>query len=281
MTKPATTNVTNEILVEPPHGWFNLRFKELWVYRELLFFFIWRDIKIRYKQTVIGAAWAVLQPVLTMVVFSIVFGRLLKTPSDGIPYPLFSFAALIPWQLFSRALSDSANSLINNQQMLTKIYFPRLFLPTASILSGLLDFGISLLVLFGMMFYYQIKITWAIFTLPLFVLLAILTALAVGIWLSALNVRYRDIKYVLPFLLQIWLYATPVAYSTGIIPEKWRFIAGLNPMSGVVNGFRWALLGQTSETSTLLGVSIVIILFLFLSGLIFFQYTEQTFADIV
>ena len=270
-----------EILIEPPRNWLNLHARELWQFRELLFFLVWRDIKIRYKQTIIGVGWAIIQPVLTMVIFSIIFGNLLKTPSDGIPYPLFSFAALIPWQLFSRALSDSANSLINNQQMVTKIYFPRLFLPAASILGGLLDFGISMLVLFAMMFYYRVKITWAICTLPAFILLAILTALAAGIWLSALNVRYRDIKYVLPFLLQIWLYATPIAYSTRIIPEKWRFIAGLNPMSGVVNGFRWALLGQTSETSILLSISIVIIIFLFLSGLAYFQYMEQTFADIV
>jgi len=271
----------SEIVLEPPQNWFNLHARELWKFRELLFFLVWRDVKIRYKQTILGAAWAVLQPVMTMLVFSVIFGNLLKTPSDGLPYPLFSFAALIPWQLFSRALSDSANSLINNQQMITKIYFPRLFLPAASILGGLLDFGISMLVLFGMMFYYQVKITWAIFTLPIFIVLAVLTSLAAGIWLSALNVKYRDIKYVLPFLLQIWLYATPIAYSTKIIPEKWRFIAGLNPMSGVVNGFRWALLGQTTETSTLLVVSVVIVIFLFLSGLIYFQYTEQTFADIV
>ncbi|MFI5205614.1 MAG: ABC transporter permease [Candidatus Paceibacterales bacterium] len=271
----------SEVLIEPPHNWLNIHARELWQFRELLFFLVWRDIKIRYKQTLIGAAWAVFQPVLTMLVFSVIFGNLLKTPSDGIPYPLFSFAALIPWQLFSRALSDSANSLINNQQMVTKIYFPRLFLPASSILGGILDFGISMLVLFAMMFFYKVKITWAIFTLPLFLLLAVLTSLAVGIWLSALNVKYRDVKYVLPFLLQIWLYATPIAYSTQIIPEKWRFIAGLNPMTGVVNGFRWALLGQTSETSTLLGVSVAIILFLFITGLLYFQYMEQTFADIV
>jgi len=271
----------SEVIIEPPRRWLLLHARELWQFRELLFFLVWRDIKVRYKQTIIGAAWAVLQPILTMLVFSVIFGNLLKTPSDGIPYPLFSFAALIPWQLFSRALSDSANSLINNQHMVTKIYFPRLFLPAASILSGLLDFSISMLVLFGMMFYYKVEITWAILTLPLFILLAVITALAAGIWLSALNVSYRDVKYVLPFLLQIWLYATPIAYSTKIIPEKWRFIAGLNPMSGVVNGFRWALLGQTSETSTLLSLSIVIIIILFLSGLFYFQYMEQTFADIV
>ena len=271
----------SEVIIKPPHSWLNIHVRELWEFRELLYFLVWRDVKIRYKQTLIGAAWAVFQPLLTMLIFSVIFGSLLKTPTDGIPYPLFSFAALIPWQLFSRALSDSANSLVNNQQMVTKIYFPRLFLPTSSILGGLLDFGISMLVLFCMMFYYQVHLTWAILTIPLFVLLAVMTSLAVGIWLSALNVKYRDVRYVLPFLLQVWLYATPIAYSTKIIPEKWRFIAGLNPMTGVVNGFRWALLGQTSETSTLLMVSIVIIVFLFLSGLIYFQYMEQTFADIV
>ncbi len=270
-----------EIIIEPPHSWLNIHTRDLWQYRELLFFLVWRDIKIRYKQTIIGVGWAIFQPILTMVIFSVIFGSLLKTPSDGIPYPLFSFAALIPWQLFSRALSDSANSLITNQQMVTKIYFPRLFLPAASILGGLLDFGISMLVLFGMMLFYRVQITWAILTLPAFIVLAVLTTLSAGIWLSALNVRYRDVKYVLPFLLQVWLYATPIAYSTKIIPEKWRFISALNPMTGVVNGFRWALLGQTSETNLLLLVSIGITLFLSITGLIYFQYMEQTFADIV
>lgn len=271
----------NEIIIEPLHSWLNIHAQEFWQYRELLFFLVWRDIKIRYKQTLIGIGWAIFQPILTMVIFSVIFGNLLKTPSDGIPYPLFSFAALIPWQLFSRALSDSANSLVTNQQMVTKIYFPRLFLPAASILGGLVDFALSTLVLFAMMLFYGVKITWAILTLPAFTFLAILTALAAGIWLSALNVRYRDVKYVLPFLLQIWLYATPIAYSTKIIPEKWRFISALNPMTGVVNGFRWALLGQTSEVSLLMVVSIIISLILAITGLIYFQYMEQTFADTI
>lgn len=270
-----------EILIEPPRSWINLRLGELWAFRELLFFFIWRDIKIRYKQTLLGASWAVLQPVLTMIVFSIIFGRLAKLPTDGIPYPVFSFAALLPWQLFSRALSDASGSLVGSQQMITKVYFPRLFLPAASVLSGLVDFAIAFVVLLGLMLYYDIQPTLAILTLPLFLLLALITAMAVGMWLSALNVRYRDIKYVTPFLIQFWLYATPIAYSSSLIPQEWRALYGLNPMAGVVDGFRWALLGQQVNTSPLILVSVAMVLALFISGLIYFQRMELTFADVV
>lgn len=274
-------DIPNEAILEPPRGWLNLRLGELWQYRELLYFFIWRELKVRYKQTVLGAAWAILQPLLTMVVFSVIFGRLAKLPSEGIPYPVFSYVALLPWQLFSRALSDASMSLVNSQQMVTKIYFPRIFLPAASILSSLVDFGIAFVILLGLMFYYGITPTWAVVSLPFFILLALTTAMAVGMWLAALNVKYRDVKYVTPFLMQFWLYATPVAYSSTLFPEKWRPLLGLNPMAGVVDGFRWAMLGQQAQIGSLVYVSLVMVLVLFISGLIYFQRTELTFADVI
>ncbi len=274
-------DIPKEAVLEPPRGWLNLRLGELWQYRELLYFFLWRELKVRYKQTMLGAAWAVLQPLLTMVVFSFIFGRLAKLPSEGVPYPVFSYVALLPWQLFSRALSDASMSLVNSQQMVTKIYFPRIFLPAASILSGLVDFGIAFVILLGLMFYYGITPTWAAISLPFFILLALTTAMAVGMWLAALNVKYRDVKYVTPFLVQFWLYATPVAYSSTLFPEKWRLLLGLNPMAGVVDGFRWAMLGQQAQISPLVYVSLVMVLVLFISGLIYFQRTELTFADVI
>jgi lipopolysaccharide transport system permease protein len=254
----------------------------MWLFRELLFFLIWREIKVRYKQTLLGAAWAILQPVLTMVVFSIIFGRLANLPSEGIPYPIFSYAALLPWQLFSRALSDASGSLVSSQHMITKIYFPRLFLPAAAVLSGLVDFLIAFVVLIGLMLYYGIVPTTAVFTLPLFIILTLMTAMALGMWLSALNVKFRDVKYATPFLIQFWLYATPIAYSTTLIPEEWRVIYGLNPMAGVVQGFRWALLGQQAHFEPILmTASVVMVFLLFITGLIYFQRMELTFADIV
>ena len=280
MTK-AVSNPQYEIMLEPPRGWLNLRLRELWEFRELLFFLIWRDIKVRYKQTILGATWAVLQPLLTMVVFSLIFGKLGKLPSNGIPYPVFTFAALVPWQLFSRALSDASISLVGNQNMVTKIYFPRIFLPSASVLGGLLDFGISFTILLILMVVYEIPFTWAILTVPLFLALCVMTALAVGLWLSALNVRFRDVKYITPFLLQFWMYASPVAYSSSLIPEQWRFLYGLNPMAGVVEGFRWALLGQPISVSSFLPISILAVALLFITSLIYFQRMELTFADVV
>jgi lipopolysaccharide transport system permease protein len=270
-----------EVVLEPARGLFSLRLKELWTYRELLYFFIWREIKVRYKQTVLGASWALLQPVLTMVIFSVIFGRLAKLDSEGIPYPVFTYAALLPWQLFSRALSDASSSLVTAQSMITKVYFPRLFLPAAAVLSGLVDFAIAFIVMLGLMLFYGITPTLAVLTLPLFLLLAVITAMAVGMWLSALNVKYRDVKYVTPFLVQLWLYGTPIAYSAKLIPEQFRILYGLNPMAGVVNGFRWALLGEEASLDPLLFPSIIMVLILFVSGLIYFQRTEQTFADVV
>lgn len=267
--------------IEPQQGWVNIRLQELWDYRELLYFLVWRDIKVRYKQTFFGVAWVVIQPILTMVIFSIVFGRLAKLPTDGIPYPIFNYAALLPWQLFSRALSDASSSLVNNQQFVTKIYFPRIFLPAASVLSGLVDFFIALIILFLMMFFYHISITFRLLVLIPLILFTLISSLSVSLWLSAVNVKYRDVKYTLPFLMQAWLYATPIVYSSSMVPEKWRLIYGLNPMAGVVEGFRWALLGQQSELGPMIGVSLLIVIILFLGGLVYFQKMETSFSDII
>ena len=267
--------------IEPSRGWVSLRLNELWEYRELLYFLVWRDIKVRYKQTALGAIWAVLQPVMTMLVFSIFFGRLAKMPSDGIPYPVFVYAALLPWQLFSYALTESANSLVGSQHLIKKVYFPRLVVPISSVLSGLVDFAISFVVLLGLMAYYGIRPTAAIVVLPLFVIFALATALSVGLWLSALNVEFRDVRYTLPFLTQFWMFATPVAYPASLVPEKWRVWLGLNPMAGVVEGFRWALLGKTAAPGPLLWVSLAAVVVLLLGGLMYFRRMEATFADVV
>ena len=275
------TLVPREVVLEPPRGWFSLRLRELWEYRELMFFLIWRDLKVRYKQTVLGVLWAILQPLLTMVIFSVIFGQLAKMPSDGIPYPLFSYAALLPWQLFSRGLSDASGSLVGAQSMITKIYFPRLLLPVSAVVSGLVDFAIAFFVFFGLMYIYHYHLTVNVLFLPVFMLLALMTAMAVGLWFSALNVKYRDVKYVVPFLLQVWLYVTPIAYSAKIIPEKWQLLYGLNPLAGVVNGFRWALLGQKITLDPLVYVSAVMVTVLLVTGVIYFQRMEQTFADVV
>jgi lipopolysaccharide transport system permease protein len=247
----------------------------------LLYFLVWRDIKVRYKQTALGAAWAVLQPVLTMLVFTVFFGRLAKVPSDGIPYPVFAFAALLPWQLFAFALTEASNSLVSNQNLITKVYFPRLLVPIASILAGLVDFAIAFLVLVVLMVYYRIVPTAAVAILPLFILLAVMTALAVGLWLSTLNVRFRDVRYTVPFLTQFWMFATPVAYPSSLVPKQWRTWYGLNPMAGVVEGFRWALLGKSESPGPMLWVSVAAVLAMLLGGLYYFRRTEAIFADVV
>jgi lipopolysaccharide transport system permease protein len=268
------------ITIEPQKGWAALELGDLWRYRELLLLLTWRDIKVRYAQTVLGAAWAVIQPLLTMVIFSVIFGQLAKLPSDGIPYPIFTDVALLPWQLFAFSLTNSSQSLVGSQNLVSKVYFPRLVIPIASVLPGLVDFAISFLVLVGMLMYYQIPLTARIFALPLFLLLAVMSALAIGLWLSALNVEYRDIRYVVPFLTIFWQYATPVAYSASLIPEKWRLLYGLNPMTGVVEGFRWALLGS-GQVDGMIWVSVIIIVFLLISGLAYFRRMEATFADVI
>jgi lipopolysaccharide transport system permease protein len=278
---PHDSIVKPHILIEPQRGWQALEWREFWAYRELLFFLTWRDIKVRYKQTVLGAAWAILQPVLTMVIFSIIFGQLAKLPSEGIPYPVFTFTALLPWQLFAFALTSSSNSLIDSQNLITKVYFPRLIVPLASTIAGLVDFTIAFVVLLGMMFYYHISPQVFIWSLPIFLILALASALAVGLWLSALNVKYRDIRYVVPFLAQFWMYATPVAYSSQLIPAKWHWLYSLNPMTGVVEGFRWALLGKTALNLPFLLISAVVVFVLLLSGLYYFKRVESGFADVI
>lgn len=267
--------------IDPPSSWAPIGFRELWEYRELLYFLTWRDIKVRYKQTALGAAWAVIQPVFMMVVFTLFFGKLAKVPSDNIPYAVFTFAALLPWQLFSHALTESSNSLVGNQNLISKVYFPRLVVPISAVLAGLLDFAIAFVILLALILYYGIVPSWAILTLPAFILLAVITALAVGLWLSALNVQYRDVRYTITFLVQFWLFATPVAYPSSIVPGKWRALYGLNPMVGVVEGFRWALLGNANPPGTVLWISCAVVVLLLTAGLYYFRRMEQQFADVV
>jgi lipopolysaccharide transport system permease protein len=277
----AAKSATRTVLIKPIRGWTSLNLGDLWVYRELVFFMTWRDLKVRYKQTLLGASWAVLQPFLTMVVFSIFFGGLAKVPSDGVPYPIFSYVALLPWGLFSNALTNASRSLVASAHMITKIYFPRLILPLSSILSGIVDFLISFVVLIGMMLYYHLTPTSAVWTLPFFLLLSLISALGVGLWLSALNVLYRDIGYVLPFLTQFWMFITPIAYPASMVPEKWKLVYALNPMTGVVEGFRWALLGTQTTSFSMLAVSTGISLIILVSGLYYFRRMERQFADMV
>jgi lipopolysaccharide transport system permease protein len=267
--------------IEPSKGWISLGLRDLWQYRELLFFLTWRDIKVRYKQTALGAAWAVIQPLFTMLVFTLFFGRLAKVPSDGIPYPLFSYTALLPWQLFAYALTESSNSVVANERLITKVYFPRLVVPVASILAGLVDFVIAFTLVIGMMVWYGVRPTWAVLTLPFFVIFTMVTALGVGLWLSALNVQYRDVRYTLTFIVQFWLIASPVAYSSTLVPARWRPFYGLNPMAGVIEGFRWALLGKAQAPGTMLWVSVAVVAVVLVGGLYYYRRMEKTFADVV
>jgi len=267
--------------IRPSEGWKALKLDELWDYRELLYFLSWREVKVRYKQTAIGAAWAILQPLLTMLIFSLFFGRLAKLPSDGVPYPLFSLAGLAPWTFFTNGLSLSANSLVGNANLITKVYFPRLSVPISAILSGLVDFALSFIMLCGLAVWYGTKPTMHIFWLPAFLLMAIATSLGAGLWLSALNVEYRDVRYVVPFLLQFWMFGTPIAYATSIVPEQWRVLYGLNPIVGVVDGFRWALLGTSTAPGASVWASLAMSLVLLVSGALYFRRMETTFADVV
>jgi homopolymeric O-antigen transport system permease protein len=280
MTALTRADYGSMVVVEPRKG-FDLRLKELWNYRELLFILVWRDIKVRYKQTALGALWAILQPVLATVVFSIFFGRFAKVPSDGIPYPVFAYVGLLPWQLFSYALNESANSLVSNQNLIRKVYFPRLVIPLSAILAGLVDFAIAFVVLLGLFWKYGIVPSASLVVLPVFILLAVASALAIGLWLSALNVQYRDVRYTIPFLTQLWLFATPVVYPSSLVPAKWRALYGLNPMAGVVEGFRWALLGKAANPGPLVWVSAGMVVLLLVGGVIYFRRMESTFADIV
>lgn len=279
--KSMIQNEVTKIIIQPSKGWKALNLRDLWVYRELIVFMTWRDLKVRYKQTLLGAGWAILQPFMTMVVFSIFFGSLAKMPSDGVPYPIFSYTALIPWTLFSKALQDASRSLVNNSHMITKVYFPRMILPLASVMAGVVDFLIAFVVLLAMMVYYKVVPTANVWTLPLFLLLALVTAVGVSLWLSALNVLYRDINYVLPFLTQFWMYLTPIAYSSSLVPEKWKVIYALNPMTGVVEGFRWALLGSGQAPGIMTLISSLVALVLLISGMFYFKRMERLFADMV
>lgn len=266
--------------ITPPSRWWVLPFHELWEYRELIYFFVWRDIKVRYKQTAIGAAWVVLQPFLMMLVFSLFFGKLANIGSDGLPYPIFYYSALLPWMYFAGALQNSTNTIVENQRLITKVYFPRLALPLSSVLSGLVDFGVSFWMFVALMIYYGIRPTAAIFWFPAFLLLAILTALGVGLWLSAMNAIYRDVRYVMPFLIQFWLFASPVVYPSSRVPEKWRWLYGLNPMAGVIEGFRWSLTGHGNPPGHLLFISSIMVVIVLLSGAAYFQKMETTMADV-
>ena len=269
------------IRIEPTSGSVGATLKELWEFRELLFFLVWRDVKVLYKQTAIGAAWAVIQPVLTMLIFTLVFGRFAKIPSDGVPYPIFTYVALLPWMYFAKALNQSTLSLVSNSNLITKVYFPRVMLPMAAMLAGLVDFALSFGVLLAMMLWYGIAPNASIVFLPVLVFQMMATALSVSLWLSAINVRYRDVGQAMPFLIQIWMFASPVAYPTNLVPENWRLLYSFNPMAGVIEGFRWALLGKQAPELLPIAVSALVVAALLLSGLFFFKRMEKTFADVV
>jgi len=269
------------VVIQPTKGLFHLELGTLWQYRELLYFLAWRDMKARYAQTVFGVGWAIIQPLFTMVIFTVIFGKFARMPSDGLPYPIFAYAALIPWTYFARSIERSGNSLVGEASLVKKVYFPRLILPISATIAGLLDFIISFVVLLGMMAWYGFAPTWGILALPLFLLLILITALSASLWLSALNTRYRDISYVIPFLTQVWMYASPVVYPVSIVPERWRLLYSLNPMTGVIEGFRWALLGRKSPDFIIMALSTTVVLLIFFAGLVYFKRTERTFADIL
>jgi lipopolysaccharide transport system permease protein len=270
-----------ELYITPPARWWENPVRELWEYRELLYFFVWRDIKVRYKQTVLGAAWAVLQPLLTMMMFSLFFGKLVHIPSEGLPYPIFYYAALLPWTYFASALQTGTMTIVGNQHVITKVYFPRLTLPFSAVLSGLVDFAISFAMLIALLLYYGIWPTAKVVFLPVFLLLAIATALGVSLWLSALNAMYRDVRYVVPFLVQFWMFASPVIYPSSLVPQKWRWLYGLNPMAGVIEGFRWSLTGHGNTPGVVTGVSVTAVLLVLLGGMAYFRRMEATVADVV
>jgi lipopolysaccharide transport system permease protein len=277
----AQPNDAYRIRIEPSQGWVSLKLRELVEYRELLYFLVWRDVKVRYKQTILGVGWAIIQPFFTMVVFSIFFGRLAKMPSDGIPYPIFSYAALVPWTFFANGLNNASNSLVSGANLIRKVYFPRLAMPVATVLSGVIDFVLSFIMLLGMMLYYRIIPTANILWLPFLLMLALVTSLGVSLWLSAMNVQFRDVHYIIPFLTQFWLFATPIAYPSSLLSEPWRTLYGINPMVGVVEGFRWALLGTNTAPGPIVIVSSAAAILLLVSGALYFRRMEKTFADVI
>lgn len=278
MTYPMRAHRT---VIKPSVGWPSIDLKEIWAYRELLGILAWRDVSVRYKQSVVGIGWAIIQPVMTMIIFTIIFGKFAKLPSEGIPYPVFTYCALLPWSYFARSLGDSSDSLVGSAHLITKIHFPRIILPVSKVFAGLIDLSIAFIILVGMMVWYRILPTAGILLLPVFIVIAMLASLGVGLWLTALNVLYRDVKFVVPFLIQFWMYASPVAYSTSIIPDQWKWVYGLNPMVGVVEGFRWALLGKTAPLISMFFIPVLIIFVVLISGIYFFKKMEKTFADII
>jgi lipopolysaccharide transport system permease protein len=269
------------IEIEPSVGWLSLHLRELWTYRDLLYFLIWRDVKVRYKQTVIGAAWAVLQPLLTMLTFLLVFRKLAKVPSDGLPYPIFAYTALLPWGLFSGAVTRSSSSIVGQSHLISKVYFPRLAVPISATLSGLVDFAVAFTLLGIMMAWYRVIPSWNVLALPIFLLFALITALGVGLWTSALNVYYRDVGHAIPFLMQLWMFATPIGYPVSLVPEKWRLLFSLNPLAGVIEGFRWALLGKESPDFAVITCSGIAVIALLFTGIVYFKRMERTFADVI
>jgi lipopolysaccharide transport system permease protein len=277
----AENTLRTPLLIRPHKGLFSLDLISVWQYRELLYFLVWRDVIVRYKQTVIGVAWIILQPTITMIIFTVVFGNLAKIPSDGIPYPVFAFSALLPWSYFSQALARVSSSVVNSAPLVTKVYFPRLLIPVAASLSPLVDLFFTFMVLAALMAWFGIVPTWGLLALPLLLALAVMTALAVGLWSSALNVKYRDVSSIIPFLIQIWMYASPVVYPVSLVPEKWRLIYSLNPMVGVIEGFRWALLGKESPDFLVISMSASVVFALLFGGIVYFQRMEQTFADVI
>jgi lipopolysaccharide transport system permease protein len=280
-SEAVTTKNVPAIRIEPSKGWASLKLRELWEYRELLYFLIWRDVKVRYKQTALGAAWAVLQPLLTMVIFTVIFGNFAQIPSDGLPYPIFAFTALLPWTYFAQAIGRSGVSLVGSANLISKVYFPRPIMPISAAVAPIVDFAVAFVILLGMMAWFRITPTLGVLALPLFMLLAFITALAVGLWLSALNVKYRDVGHIIPFLIQFWMYASPIAYPVSLVPERWRLLYSLNPMVGVIEGFRWALLGKASPDFGVVAVSSVVVLILLVGGLVYFKRMERTFADVI
>lgn len=268
-------------VIEPPGRWISLNLREVWRYRDLLSMLVWRDFSSRYRQSLLGVGWAIVRPVFSVVVFTVIFGTVAKLPSDGIPYPLFSFAAMMPWLYFSQALASATNSLVGGSALVTKVYFPRLILPFSSVISGLVDFAIQLALLLPLMYWYGVAPTWTILLVPLFVLQCMIVAMAAGLWLTALNVKYRDFGHLVPFVTQIWMYLSPIVYSSSLIPERWRPVYSLNPLVGVIDGFRWAMLGQGQPDWTMLAVSFSVVMAMFISGLYYFRRVEQTFADII
>src|SRR5687767_9586597 len=280
-TTLSNVNLAPSVIIEPRRGLFHLDLAAIWEYRELLYFMVWRDVKIRYKQTVIGVGWAVLQPLIQMVIFTVIFGKFAGIPSDDFPYPIFAYTALLPWNYFASALQRCISSVVGDSGLISKVYFPRLILPIAGTVSGIFDFLVSFILLIGMMIWYRIPVSWLVIALPLFLSFAQLTALAVGLWFSALNVRYRDVDHTVPFIIQIWMFLSPVVYSVNLIPEKWRLLYGLNPMVGVIEGFRWALLGKVGPDFSMMAISALVVGAILFGGLIFFRKMEQTFADVV